>query len=260
VKHFAARIRNLYLEQRTPVAFILVALVTSAGVMDNEPLQLTAAIALLCLILQMIIEIDKKVTPQQPATWFPAFQEAVPSMAALVEERLRRGQEVRLRWIGVTHETGWPFSQNVVLALLSDRFGVRARLHVQLAILDPDGAVCARDDGPDADQIRATLERVRRFTASRGDELAARHSSLACYRYDHRPTWHALLVDEDTLFFSTCLPTNLPFAAPQGGVEIVRSASGPHSVERIRHFVAWFTMIEAEAEAEAQRAAAPDQG
>lgn len=39
---------------------------------------------------------------------------------------------------------------------------------------------------------------------------------LAAYLYDHRPTWHALLIDDDLLFYSVCFPQNLQFASPQG--------------------------------------------
>jgi hypothetical protein len=249
VDRLAARVRRLYFRQRTPVALILVATVTVASVVDYAPVQITAAVALLSLILQVIFEIDEKVTNTRTTIWYSTFQEALPHMTEEIEKRLSGGRTVRMSWVGVTHEAGWPFSQNILLKVLDGRLGSSASLRVELAFLDPDGEMCKRPDGPDRDQIRSTKEKIARFATTHHTQLTGHNSGMALYLYDHRPTWHALLIDDDTLFYSTCLPQNLPFASPQGGVEVVKDDAGEHSAERIRHFIAWFNIITLEARA-----------
>jgi hypothetical protein len=242
MERLTTRVRSLYLRQRTPVALILVSLITVASILDNSPLQLTAGLALLGLILQVLFEIEEKVTGSRTTTWYPTFQEALPHMSDEIERRLRRGL-VRMRWIGVTQEAGWPFSQNLLIKILDGHFGKAACLQVELAAIDPDGEICRRPNGPDRDQVRSTKDRISRFVAAWGTQLVDRNSAIALYLYDHRPTWHALLVDDDTLFYSTAMPQNLPFASPQGGVEVVKIDGEEQDVERIRHFIAWFKSI-----------------
>jgi hypothetical protein len=248
-------VRSLYFQQRAPVAFVLVALITIATVMDYAPLQLAAGLALLALILQVLFEIDEKTSAARTITWYPTFQEALPQVTQEIERRLRRGRRASIKWVGVTHEAGWPFSQNVLLNLLNGQLGNSASLQVKLALLDPDGQVCQRQDGPDKEQIRSTKEKISRFMEEHRDGLVRHRSVLAFYMYDHRPTWHALLLDEDMLFYSTCLPGNLQFASPQGGAEVVSVDTDEQSAERIRHFIGWFETIKAEAHASGKSAA-----
>jgi hypothetical protein len=249
------KVRKLYVQQRAPIAFMLVGLITVAGVLDYSPLQLAAGVALLGLILQVLLEIDAKVTGPEAEVWYSTFQEAAPHINGEIESRLRRGP-VRIRWIGVTQEAGWPLVQNLLLKIFEGKFGPTSSLKVDLALLDPDGGICKRAEGPDRDQIRATKEKIARFINAHSSDFVARRSNVMAYLYDYRPTWHALLVDDDLLYFSTCLPQNLPFASPQGGVEVVRLGQGEPDVERIRHFVAWFEWIVLEARA-TERATTP---
>ncbi len=242
------RVRSLYTQWRPPVALLLVAIITVASVLSYLPLQIAAAVALLGLILQVLFEIDEKITASKAKVWYPSFQAALPSMTEEITKRLRR-RPVRMRWIGVTHEAGWPFSQNILLEVLNGDLGVAASLHIELALLDPDGQICQRPDGPDQDQIRSTAEKISRFAQSHKKELVNHQSSIKLYMYDYRPTWHALLLDDDTLYYSTAMPRNLAFASPQGGVEVVKAEGGDSDAERIRHFIAWFESIMADARA-----------
>ncbi|MFJ5302264.1 hypothetical protein [Streptomyces sp. NPDC088350] len=228
-----------------------------ASVVGYSAIQLTAVLALIALVLQVLFEIDEKISARKTPTWYPTFQRALPHISEEIEMRLRRGKKVKIRWIGVTHEAGWPFSQNILLSMLGGRLGEKGALSVELALLDPDGDICQRPNSPDRDQIRSTKEKISRFGSSQAAELAEHDSSLALYLYDHRPTWHALLVDEDTLFYSTCMPSNLEFASPQGGVEVISVDSGEHNAERVQHFVAWFDVIESEARSSGKYAESP---
>jgi hypothetical protein len=240
------RVRSLYVQWRPPVALLLVAVITVASVLAYLPLQIAAAVALLGLILQVLFEIDGKVTASKARVWYPSFQAALPSMTEEITKRLRH-RPVRMRWIGVTHEAGWPFSQNILLEVLNGQLGVAASLQIELTLLDPDGQVCQRPDGPDQEQIRSTMEKISRFISSHRKELVAHRSSITLYTYDYRPTWHALLLDDDTFYYSTAMPQNLTFASPQGGVEVVKAEGGEPDIERIRHFTAWFESIMADA-------------
>jgi len=246
VEQLSRRVRSVYLQQRTPVAFVLVALVTVAGVTGYVPLLLAASVALLALVLQVLFEIERRVSEKPERVYYSTFQEALHDMNAELERRMKNGQ-IRVRWIGVTQEAGWPFIQNLLLSVLDHRAGKNASMQVELALLDPDGTICTRSDGPDAGQIRTTKEKIARFAQARSADLIDNTSAIAVYMYDHRPTWHAMLVDDDLMYYSTSIPSNLPFASPQGGVEVIRAGASDAEAERVRHFVAWFESIATDA-------------
>jgi hypothetical protein len=91
-----------------------------------------------------------------------------------------------------------------------------------------------------------TLQKIGRFTRQQAAALAKHGCALSVHTYDHRPTWHALLVDDDLLYYSTAFPGNQSFASPQGGVEVVSADAGEASAMRIRHFMAWFDALRVE--------------
>ncbi|GLY99457.1 hypothetical protein [Actinoplanes sp. NBRC 103695] len=251
------RLRVIYLAQRKYVAFVLLGLITVAGSVDNRKLQLAATVAMLALILNVLFTIDSRVAGASASVWYPSFSEASPAIRSDIERRLREGRTVRMRWIGVTLEAVWPFTQNLILDGLNGKGSAGGTLSVELAMLDPEGDVCRVPDGPVPDQLRATVVRMARFLDSQAPRMASHGRSLSAYLYDHRPTWHALLLDDDCLYFSPCLPQNLSFSAPQSGVEVISSTAGEASAERVRHFAAWFERIRTESDSAAKTLPSP---
>jgi hypothetical protein len=226
---------------------ILVVIITVASVISYLPLQIAAAVALLGLTLQMLFEIDEKITESKAKIWYSSFHAALPNITDEIARRLRR-RPVRMRWIGVTHEVGWPACQNILLEALAGTYGAGASLHIELALLDPDGQICQRPDSPAREQIRSTIDKISDFISLQSKPLADHKSWITVYMYDYRPTWHALLVDDDILYYSTAMPQNLRFASPQGGVEVVKLDGGEPDAERVRHFTAWFETIISDAQ------------
>jgi hypothetical protein len=194
----------------------------------------------------MLFEIDQKVTEAKAKIWYPSFHAALPDMTEEIGTRLRR-RPVTMRWIGVTHEAGWPFCQNILLEVLAGHFGKGASIHIELALLDPGGQICKLPDGPVEGQIRSTMEKISHFISLQNKQLTSHKSWIRVYMYDYRPTWHALLVDDDTLYYSPAMPQNLGYASPQSGVEVVKVNGGEPDAERIRHFTAWFESIASDA-------------
>lgn len=241
------RVRSLYAHQRAPVALLLVAIITIASVLSYLPLQIAAAVALLGLILQMLFEIDEKVTESRAKIWYPSFHAALPDMTEEIEKRLRR-RPVKMQWIGVTHEVGWPFCQNILLEVFAGHFGKAASLHIELALLDPDGQICQLPGGPAQGQVRSTMEKISDFVSLHNKQLTRHRSWIKIYMYDYRPTWYALLVDDDILYYSGAMPQNLHLASPQSGVEVVKLHGGEPDAERVRHFIAWFGSIASDAQ------------
>jgi hypothetical protein len=241
------RVRSLYAQQRAPVALLLVAIITIASVLSYLPLQIAAAVALLGLILQMLFEIDEKVTESKAKIWYPSFHAALPDMTEEIGKRLRR-RPVTMRWIGVTHEVGWPVCQNTLLEVFAEHFGKAASLHIELALVDPDGQICQLPDGPAQGQVRSTMEKISDFISLHKKQLAGHRSWIKVYMYDYRPTWYALLVDDDILYYSAAMPQNLRLASPQSGVEVVKLHDGEPDAERVRHFTAWFGSIASDAQ------------
>jgi len=240
------KLRLIFLAQQKYVAFVLLAVIAVAGVVDNQKLQLSATVAMLALILNLLFTIDERVARSADSMWYPTFSESLPAIKAEIDRRLAKGRPVRMRWVGVTQEAGWPFAQNLLLDAYNHPARNGALLNVELAMLDPDGTVCQRPDGPDRDQVRSTAAKIVRFLSNQAAQMGGRGGSLSVHVYDHRPTWHALLLDDDRLYYSSCLPQNLVFSSPQSGVEVVCADAGEACAERIRHFIAWFEHIKAE--------------
>jgi hypothetical protein len=75
VERFIPRVRPLYIEWRSVVAFVLVVAIAVGGVVDYAPVQLAAALSLLGLILHVLLDIDKRLSRSPTTTWYPSFQE-----------------------------------------------------------------------------------------------------------------------------------------------------------------------------------------
>jgi hypothetical protein len=231
-----ALLKAYYARAQKPLAFVLVALILLGEVIPNTALQLSAAIVLATLVLQVLFDIHD-VIRERTTRWYQTFQEALPIIAQEVRHRLRSHRRSRIQWIGITLETAWPTAQDLLVEVLS---GTRDRqLQVELAILDPDSISnrSVRKRG------RATISSIEDFLDEHHSELDTRKCVVALYKYSHRPTWHGVLVDDDLLYYSPSFPSQFRLAHPQGGVEIVRASDGPESADRIRHFTAWFIEI-----------------
>jgi hypothetical protein len=215
---------------RKPLAFCMVAIILVAGVLPSAPIQLAASILLLSIILNVLFELHGILT-KKAAAWYPSFGDAVPELTREVREGVRAGRVVHLRWIGVTMEAAWPVVQNLLLECLK----YERRMSISLAILDPDFVTV----GSVKKRIAATIESVRRFIEIHEESMKSRGCELSLHAYQHRPTWHGLLIADQTLFFSTCLPLNFEFSSPQGSVEVIRMQDGPLAAERIEYFGAW---------------------
>jgi hypothetical protein len=225
-----AAIKRQYERSRKPLAFAMVALILVAGILPSKDVQLAASVALLTIILTVLFEIHDKLQASSQK-WFASFADAAPKITGEIRRRLERRRPVRVRWVGVTMEAGWPLIQN----LLIDAIASNRALSVELGVVDPVSiqsvAVQIR--------IRSTISSIEEFIANHDERLVASKCSLAIYPYGHRPTWHALLIDDDTLFYSPSLPQNFTFSSPQSGVEIVKSPLTPEETSRIEHVSLW---------------------
>jgi Domain of unknown function (DUF4062) len=198
-----------------------------------------------------LAQLERELEEQRASrVWYETFNAGSHSMIDEIEGRLRRGnaEPVRVRWLGVTHEAGWPIIQDVFRKVLSGRVGSRASLDAKLALLDPDGVVAESKFAPDIDVIRTTIKRIGRFERDNAEGLAKSNSRLSVLTYDIRPSWHALLVDDDLAFYSLCVPGDIDLAAPQGGIEVLRSGKSEADDARIAHVRDWFEFISGQIE------------
>ena len=229
-------LRRYYEKSRKPLAFAMLGLILIAGVLPNIAVQLAASVLLLTIVMHILFEMHSTVTSQNVA-WYPSFNDAVPDMTREIRERLHSGTGVKVYWIGVTMEAGWPVIQNLLLDCINSS---RGRLDVSLAVVDPEAA------GIDAVKwrINATLGSIRHFVDEHGSQISDRNCRLAIRTYTHRPMWHGLLVGEDLLFLSPCYPKNFVFSSPQGSVEVVRARKSALAADRVNYFKAWSEEID----------------
>lgn len=243
---FRELIQESYQRRRPWLAGLLVVGLMVGLLAPIDELRIASGLGLLVLSLDVLLEIRQILQARQDVDWYSTFQEAMTDAVALVEDRLHVGRHVHLRWLGVTQEAGWPVVQNLLLRTLRGELGARSGLSIELALLDPHGSIVSAPKGPDSARIQATLTQISRFAETWADEMDARGCTLRVHRYDFRPTWHSLLIDDDILFWSPCLPANIEHAAPQSGAEVVRADAGEAGLNRLAHFGAWFDEVGAE--------------
>jgi len=234
-----ASIRQALERASKAIALLFLSVVALGSVTGNRAIEFTAGLALLALLVQVIFEVRSAVVPERDTKWFERFEDAMPYVLRSIDRRLRDGQQVRVRWIGVTQYAGWPPVQRLLLGFENGTYHSSASLTVDLYLLDPNGLVCRDKHGPDPTQIRTTIDSIERFVRERIGQTVAQRCTVRVHVYDQRPTWHGVLVDDDRLYWSTCLPADLYLTAPQGPAELVLRAGGASQRHRIDHFVAW---------------------
>ena len=150
------------------------------------------------------------------------FHDAVPRM--LQEMRDRFDSDCHFRWVGVTHESGWPVFQRIALDWLEGHHG--GSLNLELATLAPNGAIAATCPRSVQDMIAITHARIWAFASEYCDELARRSCNLTLRTFDERPTYHALLLNADLIFDSPTSAIWSSLVGPEAAVEVITPAMG----------------------------------
>jgi hypothetical protein len=221
------------------VAWLLVVVIVLGEIVPVRGVQIAAISVLLVLVLELLTDVHDKVEARRN-TWFESFNASAADAAAEVRRRLERNRRVRLRSIGVTMEAGWPFVQNLML----EAFRSGARLDAMVAFLDPEWLPA--DSSTVRKRALTSATSVQEFLSDNAAALERTGSRCAAYGYRHRPTWHGLLIDDDTLYWSPCAPKDFGLSGPQAGTEVISDMTDPASVARIEAFRAWCDEIAAQ--------------
>lgn len=170
--------------------------------------------------------------------WFPSYDEAAADMVREISQRVSAKSLTEVRCIFVTGESGWPMLQGLIIRALENAHN---RLDVDISVLDPDGL----DDDDLRDRVQRTIRNMTTFLVGSSRILVTRQFKIALYGYRHRPSWHAVLVDHDLLYFTPSNPEDLRLAGQQHGTEKITGGS-PYGRGRIRHVAAWLDEITSE--------------
>lgn len=183
---------------------------------------------------RLLLDISRSKASPTPR-WFESYDEAAADMVQEIITRVSRTSLTTVRCAFVTGESGWPMLQNLILR--ASRL-THNRLDVELALLDP----AAIDDGDLRDRVERTIRNVKTFMAKSGNALAARQFHVSLYGYGHRPSWHAVLIEHDLLYFTPSNPEDLGLAGQQHGTEKILGNT-PQGRGRIRHIASWLDHI-----------------
>ncbi len=231
-----------YEKRHRPVAWLIVVLICVGTASSIRGVQLALIGILLVLVLEVLFDVRDRVLEPAPV-WFDSFSRGIDDAADEVRRRLAKNRDVRIRWIGVTMVSGWP----IVQGLLLEAERTRGRLHAEVALLDPgwlERGELPADYRPLGARSTATLSTIDQFIQDpRGQAVNHGGSGVAVYTYSHRPTWHALLIDDDRMYFSPCDPRDFVLAGPQSGAEVVSSENGGAALARVNSFKAWWAII-----------------
>jgi len=121
---------------------------------------------LLVLVLEVLFDVRDHVESPSPV-WHDSFSGGLENARAEIHRRLARNGRARVRWIGVTMGSGWPFVQNLVLH--AER--TRDQLSAEIALLDPAWlSRLERSSGSAllSERSAASLSIMRQFLDARG--------------------------------------------------------------------------------------------
>ena len=232
-----------YRRRHQPLSWLIVALICVGTVFsDLRDAQLALVGILLVLVLEVLFDVRDRLVAPDPV-WHDSFNRGIEDAADEIRRRLAKNGRAQIRWIGVTMAAGWPTVQNLLMA--TQHTG--GRLDVGLALLDPlwlEIGELPADYRPLGARSTATLATIAQFIDDpRGRAVHAAGSRVLVFTYRHRPTWHALLIDDDLMYYSPCDPRDFVLAGPQSGAEVVSAKSNAAAMARVDSFKAWWSTI-----------------
>jgi hypothetical protein len=183
-----------YEKVRAIAAYVLVGLAFVASRLEIGEVRDGAMVAASLIGLQILFSINKalaKETPEQKS--FDGFHDAIIDFRTRVDDLLKAGEKVHVKWIGLSMEYGAPHIAAVNKALAAER---RKRLRWTVVMQNPDSMENLEPFDSWRHVTESSISMLKRILSpSQGDEL---------HLYQHLPNWHGLSINDKFLYISTC--------------------------------------------------------
>jgi hypothetical protein len=214
-------------------------------------------------LLKSLFEIEGRLGETEPKP-IEDFNDALPRMKAEVIRRLRSGQSVRIRILGISAQFSW---RNLIDDAMDEYLRARApgeMLDIRVLVVSVDVLDRWRQDR--LKNYRQTFDKeLARFRSDRRTREDSGQFTVSVREFDNLPQWHGIMIDADVLFLGT---TRWQFdrGIPEltvGQNKYWRFTLGDRfrGSDRIEQFNDWFNMYSKEGrEVQAGRAGAPRQG
>lgn len=216
MKKFLELLRNSFRKFRPYFAFCLVVLFLVHPFLPETGytrlgVGITLGITLLLVIfdfskdiLDRLDSIDSKLTEQSPPT-YRDFNMILPMVEDALTERMAQNREVKLYILSVSGQFTWKLliEDTIPKLLNNESRKKKAKLNIEFVIVDPK-LLGSWDQERLQISAKTTLNLLSDFKNKYRQEFADGILSLDIFEYDNIPHWHAIMINEEDLFFGKC--------------------------------------------------------
>jgi hypothetical protein len=147
-------------------------------------------------------KIDMNLKEPQPPS-YSDFNEALPIIKGILDERLSRDQDVTIRILAVSAQFSWKVLIETTIPQLLTNKNYKSKIHIELVIVKPSvlhewGQRKLENDA------KSTLIGEENFKRKYKTLFQEGKLSLFIHQYDNIPHWHGILIDNDLLFMGRC--------------------------------------------------------
>jgi hypothetical protein len=125
---YILEIQKIYLQAQKPLAYIFLFIGVLGSVVSGWlPLQLSAILAMVFIVLQVLFEIHSELVNHQKISSivYDNYNKASPEMERVIEEQIRKEKKVSLKWLGTCMELETiliPYIQKMAIMNLKSKF------------------------------------------------------------------------------------------------------------------------------------------
>jgi hypothetical protein len=239
---FVSVLRKVYGRSKHAVAWVLIVIAAVGNIFSLPSLEIPAVIALATIAIELLFSLDRRLLRMQSTAMHENFYAVSLALRSEIIERSHRNKKITIRAIGMSMAHAWPFFTDVTSPIIGDR---SIRLNLLVALLDPAWVDIQKVNRTWAEQAKTSYASMVRFSETHRQSLITSGSRISISLYAHMPNWHGVLIDDDTLFLSTCVWKNGSLNGAENSYEIIRSGERNEAVRRIEHFRSWFDKVSA---------------
>lgn len=236
-----SRIRNLYLRLKEPVAYATAILAAASSLANNTRFQSISLIALLGILIRVLFEIQKKVeddsSKREPKV-FKNVMDAEREMEKCLEECIKRKDEIRIQWIGMTMYNAWNSLVSVITQVAKHQ---PRKVTVEIAMLESawldENHINPAWTGSSADDME---RRIRQEFRTHTPDIPNLDWKISINRYAHMPILHGGLINDKYLFLGISQWDGKCLKAGLKPYELHKYIDGDYEADKIEIFKNWF--------------------
>lgn len=240
-KNFSHTIRDTYTKIKRPIAIILLFIVIISQLVPIHAVQISAIGILSLILVELLIDIHKKVTEEEKTILFTDFFNVTVSMRDKILSRVNKKRTIHIRALGMSMGHAWQFISSIIVPILQS--ADNRIINLEIAIIDSRWDEINKINPDWKIRSEANYMEISNFIANNREVIEEKGWNISIYRYRHIPNWHGILIDEDTLFQSTCFWSGDKITGAENQYELLSSFESGSSLYKINRFKSWFNHI-----------------